>query len=173
MLYAHAELPEYEKILVERAVWPSGCVLRLPAVYGPGDRRHRAGEWLQRMDWQTYTIGQNYAKWRWTHSYVENVADAIALAALDVRSSGRLYNIGEAQTPAMFDRIRQFGEAFGRHGDMTIGTNDLPFDLRPRLVMDTHQIRLELGFNEVIPEREGIKRTIEWEMASENVRRPH
>lgn len=73
----------------------------------------------------------------------------------------------------MFDRIRQFGEAFGRRGDMTIGADDLPFDLRQHLVMDTHQIRLELGFNEVIPEREGIKRTIEWEMASENVRRPH
>jgi len=44
----------YEKILVERVVNASpdlpATVLRLPAVYGPGDNQHRIFEYLKRMD---------------------------------------------------------------------------------------------------------------------------
>lgn len=45
---------EYEKILVEEVVMEesglSGTVLRLPAVYGPGDHQHRLFPYLKRMD---------------------------------------------------------------------------------------------------------------------------
>ena len=113
------QMPEYEKILVERAVMDTpdlpACVLRLPAVYGPGDRHHRFLGWVKRMDDQRPAIllGQAAAGWRWTHGYVENVADAIALAAIDPRTSGRVYNIGEVDPPTTRDRLRAFVEATG------------------------------------------------------------
>ncbi|TRY24136.1 NAD-dependent epimerase/dehydratase family protein [Brevibacillus sp. LEMMJ03] len=47
------DLPDYEKILVERVVTGHphlpGTMLRLPMVYGPGDYRHRLYPYLKRM----------------------------------------------------------------------------------------------------------------------------
>src|SRR5262249_25760887 len=75
----------YDKILAERVVTNErdlpGIVLRLPAVYGPGDDRHRLHPWLKRMDDRrpAIVLQEDFARWRWTHGYVENVAAAIAL----------------------------------------------------------------------------------------------
>src|SRR5215213_103178 len=76
----------YEKILVERVVMSdaalAGTVLRLPAVYGPGDKQHRLFSYLKRMDDHRpfIMLGDAQARWGWTRGYVENVADAVTLA---------------------------------------------------------------------------------------------
>ena len=64
VLHLYPEVPEYDKIPVERVVMRAGeanCVLRLPAVYGPGDSHHRAGAWLKQMTHvnEPYRIGEN------------------------------------------------------------------------------------------------------------------
>jgi nucleoside-diphosphate-sugar epimerase len=129
-------LVDYEKILVERAL-EGATILRLPKVYGPGDRQRTfareiaAGE--ARLDAAT-------ANWRWTHGYVDDVAAAIALAATHPRAAGRLYNVGERETPTQATRLQALGvrvviEAIGSP--------------RPDLVYDTHRIRDELGFAEI------------------------
>jgi nucleoside-diphosphate-sugar epimerase len=45
---------DYDKILVEQVVMGNpdlpGTILRLPVVYGPGDRQHRLFPYLKRMD---------------------------------------------------------------------------------------------------------------------------
>jgi nucleoside-diphosphate-sugar epimerase len=58
---------DYEKILVERAA-PGACVVRLPAVYGPGDRHHRLAPWIKQMQDRLPSIllGADYSNWRWT-----------------------------------------------------------------------------------------------------------
>src|SRR6266704_805124 len=95
---------DYDKILVERVVMSNpdlpGTVLRLPMVYGPGDYQHRLFRYLKRMDDKRPVIllDEAEAQWRWTHGYVENVADAIALAVTDERAAGRIYNVGEPFT---------------------------------------------------------------------------
>ena len=67
---------DYDKILVERAVMDAegltGTVLRLPAVYGPGDAQHRLGPHLRRMDdgRPAILMDARQAPWRWTHGYV-------------------------------------------------------------------------------------------------------
>ncbi len=76
----------YDKVLVERTVNDAeesrATILRLPAVYGPGDKYHRAFEYLKRMDdgREIVLLEESRARWLWTRGYVENVADAIALA---------------------------------------------------------------------------------------------
>ncbi len=85
-------LYEYEKILVERAVQGNpklpGTVLRLPAVYGPGDPLHRTFAYLKRMDdgRQTILLQEGEAQWRFCRACVEDVALAIALAVLNPRA---------------------------------------------------------------------------------------
>jgi nucleoside-diphosphate-sugar epimerase len=169
----------YEKILVERAVMshPSlrGTVLRLPAVYGPRDPYRRLRPHIKRMDDHRPAIllESAQAEWRWTHGYVENVAQAIALAVIDNRAAGRIYNVGEAETPTVAERVRYIGELAGWKGEIVpLASEKLPSHLRspyePRqdLVVDTSRLRDELGFTEVHSMEEGLRRTIEWEHAN-------
>ena len=85
---------DYDKILVERVVMGDtslpGTILRLPMVYGPGDYQHRLFSYLKRMDDNRPAIlmDEAEAQWRWTHGYVENVADAIAMAVTNDRAAG-------------------------------------------------------------------------------------
>ena len=164
---------DYEKILVERAV-PGGCVVRLPAVYGPGDRHHRLWPWIKRMQDRRPAIlmGSAYANWRWTHGYVENVADGIALAAVAPGAAGRIFNLGEAATPTMRERVATLGRVMGWTGQIvTVPDEQLPEHLRQPyrfqqdLIVDTGRVRRELGHVETVAEDQGLRRTIEWELA--------
>ncbi len=179
-LFPYPEYPHYDKIPVERIVLAAGsgsCVLRLPAVYGPGDSHHRFGAWLRRMESPRLLIGPEEARWRFTHGYVENVAEAIAIAVIDPRSRGRIYNAGELHTPAVSQRIASIGQAAGWTGEIvTQPDQELPhnskssLDFRQHLVMDTTRIRQELGFTETVSVEEAIQRTIAWELDSGHIR---
>ena len=169
----------YDKILVERAVLASsalaGTVLRLPAVYGPGDPYRRLRSYIKRMDdgRPAILLETAQAAWRWTHGYVENVAQAIALAVLDERTAGRVYNIGESSTPTVAERVRLIGGVAGWEGAIVpLPADQLPQHLRapyePRqdLVVDVRRFRTELDFTEPIGLEEGLRRTIAWERAN-------
>ena len=170
---------DYDKILVERAVMGDpelpGTILRLPAVYGPGDYQHRMFAWLKRMDDERPAIllDDKEAQWRWTHGYVENVADAIVLAVTGERASGRIYNVGEPFTMTMAERIRKIGEAAGWHGSIVLAPQSkLPQPLRwginseQDIVVDSSRIREELGYTERVAPDEAFRRTIDWERAN-------
>ena len=169
----------YEKILVERAVLANaalvGTVLRLPAVYGPGDPHRRFRSYIKRMgdDRPAILLGMTQAAWRWTHGYVENVAQAIALAVLDDRTAGRVYNIGESSVPTMAERVRQIGRVAGWDGVIVPVPADrlpqhlrAPYEFRQDLVVDVSRFGTELGFTEPIALEEGLRRTIAWEQAT-------
>jgi nucleoside-diphosphate-sugar epimerase len=168
----------YEKILAERAVMASrlpATVLRLPAVYGPGDPYRRLRPYIKRMDDHRPAIllEETQATWRWSHGYVEDVAQAIALAVVDERAAGKVFNIGEAVAPTTAERVRQIGDAAGWSGAIVpLSAERLPQHLRapyqPRqdLVVDTRRVRTELGFGEPVPGDEGLRRTIAWERAN-------
>ena len=168
----------YEKILAERALLSGripATVLRLPAVYGPGDPYRRFRSYIKRMEDRrpAILVETAQAAWRWTHGYVEDVALAIAAAAIDDRGAGRVYNIGESATPTMAERVQRVGALMGWTGTVIpLGPEQLPRHLRtsyePRqhLVMDTRRIRTELGFHERVPAEEALRRTITWEKAN-------
>jgi nucleoside-diphosphate-sugar epimerase len=166
----------YEKILAERAL--SGdpalpvTILRLPAVYGPGDPQRRFSGWIRRFQDRRGAIplGRGYAGWRWTHGYVENVARAIVLATTHEYARGRTYNVGEPSTPAIAERLRRLGEV-ARWGGKIVEVADealpppfpMPLDFRQNVLMDSRRIREDLNFREIVSEAEGLGRTILWE----------
>jgi nucleoside-diphosphate-sugar epimerase len=178
---ARAEGPEdfkyhYDKILVERVFMSDvelpGTVLRLPAVYGPGDTQHRLFGYLKRMDDNRPAIilGEAQAHWRWTRGYVESVADAIALAVTDERAAGRIYNVGESIAFTEADWVRSIGQAAGWRGEVvTVPASSLPahlamnIDYEHHLETDTTRLRTELGYSERVPHEEALRRTISWE----------
>jgi len=179
-----ADLPEareYNNILVERAVMGDpalpGTVLRLPAVYGPHDYHHRLFYYLKRMDDRRPAIllDEQIVHWRWTRGYVENVAAAIALAVTDGRASGRVYNVGEAQALTEMGWVRAIGRAVGWEGDVVVVPRErIPVALRwwgdaameQQWIIDSGRIRSELGYEEMVPREEALRRTVAWERAN-------
>lgn len=173
-----AEDPKYnyDKIPVERAIMSDpdlpGTVLRLPATYGPGDKQHRLFEYLKRMDdgRPFILLGEAESRWRWTHGYVENVADALVLAATDDRAANRVFNVGEEGAPTRAEWVSSIGRAAGWEGEVIAVPEDLlpehlksPTGYEHDLVVDTRRIRKELGYEEKVPRDEALLKTIRWE----------
>ena len=176
--YEREGIEDYEKILVERVLMGDpdlpGTVLRLPAVYGPGDYQHRLFDYVRRMDdgRPAILLGERMASWRWTHGYVEDVASAIALAVTDGRAAGRVYNVGEAEPLPWAEWVREIGRAAGWDGDVIILPEDrLPQHLdwglntEQHWLVDTGRIRQQLGYAEEVPREEALRRTVAWELA--------
>ena len=174
---------EYDKVLVEHALRRqpelSVTILRFPAVYGPNDY-HRFQPWLQRMQSgeSEIRIDREFAAWRWTHGYAEDVAEAVVLAATNGRAAGRIYNVGDAQTPTWIERLEEWARIAGWRGRIVAvppaelpEEQRMPLDYRHHLAVDTSRIRAELGYAEVVPRDEGIRRTIAWERGSSAVAR--
>lgn len=168
-----------DKILVERVVLGEpelpGTVLRLPMVYGPGDDQHRLHLFLKRIDdgRTRILLPAAMARWRWSRGYVENVAEAIALAVGDDRAAGRTYNVAEPEALSMAGWVRVVGQAAGWHGEVLIMPDGTPLyggtfdalDFRQNWVVGTARLRHELGFAEAVPPDEALRRTIAWERA--------
>lgn len=167
---------EYDKILVEQTVLHQdhtpATALRLPAVYGPGDRQRRIRDYLDKMDGGASSIvmGEGEAGWSWCRGYVGNVAAAIAGAVTRDRAAGRCYNVADEPTLTERQWIEAIGSAAGWKGEVkTVADPELPeeqrkpFDWRYGLALDTSRIRSELGFHEVFTLPEGLRATVGWE----------
>ncbi len=169
-------MDDYDKIPAERVIMSRpnlpGTILRLPAVYGPGDPQHRMFPYLKRMldGRSAILLEESEARWRWTHGYVENVADAIVLAVTDERAGGRIYNVGEPFALSVAERVERIAEAADWHGRIvTLPAERVPEKLRwgintaQDIVADSSRIRQELGYSERIDLAEAFRRTIAWE----------
>lgn len=170
---------DYDKILVEKLAQSEpelpATILRLPEVYGPYDPQLRLFPYLKRMDdgRPAILLSQEHARWRWPRSYVENVAQAIALAVTDERAAGKVYNLAEPECLAEAEWIERIGQVANWQGKVvTLPADSLPSHLRQdlawehELVVDSSRIRQELGYAEQVSQEEGLRRTIAWQRAN-------
>lgn len=138
----------YEKLLAEQAVLASvksiSTVLRLPKVYGPESNQ----------DLATVYRYSHQPQWRWTHDYVENVAAAVVLAATHSAAGGRIYNVGEAYTPTVAERL-----AYMPPSRIEPDRNSR-FNFAQDIAYDTSRIRDELGYRETVSEEEALAKTL-------------
>jgi len=169
---------EYDKIPVERVILGDaelpGTVLRLPMIYGPGDHLCRFHPVLKRIDdgRRVILFEEGWAAWRSPRGYVENVAAALALAAVSERAAGRVYNVAETPAFSELDWAGKIAAATGWDGEfVTLPKERMPAHLVPpgnsaqHWEADSTRIRLELGYREPVPLDEAIHRTIDWERA--------
>jgi nucleoside-diphosphate-sugar epimerase len=177
---------EYDKIPVEREILGDaelpGTVLRLPMVYGPGDPLRRFLPVVKRVDDRRPAIlfEEKYARWRGPRGYVENVAAAIALAATNDCAAGRVYNVGETDSPTELEWAERIALAAGWTGRFVTRPADrmpphlvMPGNTDQHWTIDTTRIREELGFREPASQEEAIRRTIAWERANPTESSPH
>jgi nucleoside-diphosphate-sugar epimerase len=170
---------DYNKTAVERVVRSDSelpaTILRLPATYGPSDYNHRLFAYIKRMDDERPAIllDKPTARWRWSRGYVEDVAEAIVLAVTKEQSAGRVYNVAERDAFTEADWIREIAKVTGWEGSVIeLPPEQLPenmrnkADLRQHFVVDSSRIRSELGYAEVVPRADALRRTIDWERAN-------
>jgi nucleoside-diphosphate-sugar epimerase len=167
---------EYDKVPAERIVMSEaelpGTVLRLPAVYGPGDPVHRMWPIVKRIEDRrpAVILPADLAGWRWSRGYVENVAEAFVLAATNEAAAGRTYNVCEPHACSSAEWAKQIGDAMAWQGEIVcLPPEKTPSFLRERgntaqdWVASGERIRRELGYRETVPLEEAMRRTIAWE----------
>jgi nucleoside-diphosphate-sugar epimerase len=170
---------DYDKIPVERAILGDnelpGTVLRLPMIYGPGDHLRRFLPIVKRIDdgRRAILVEEGWAHWRSPRGYVDNVASALALAAVSEQAAGRIYNVAETPAFSELEWARAIARATGWDGEFVV----LPKERMPAHLIqpgnteqdweaDSSRIRRELGYREAVPLAEAIQRTVAWERAN-------
>lgn len=168
---------DYDKIPAERIVMNDpelpGTVLRLPMLYGPGDRLHRFYPVVKRItDGRDHIVfADSLAAWHTPRGYVENVAAAIALAATDDRAERRVYNVCEDPSFSELEWARKIASEMRWKGDFVV----LPAERAPRHLLkpgntaqhwtaSSARIRRELGYEEPVAIEDAIRQTIRWEL---------
>jgi nucleoside-diphosphate-sugar epimerase len=167
---------DYNKLAVEDAVRElDATVLRLPMVYGPGDRLRRLYPIVKRIadGRRAIVVSASVAAWRGSRGYVEDVARAIALAATSDAAAGRTYNVAELDTLTELAWARLVAAAMHWDGELVVLPDDhtpahlrLPGNAAQHWISDSTRIRDELGYVEAIPRDEALARTIAWERAT-------
>ncbi len=168
----------YEKLDVEEVLGKGSlpaCVLRLPVVYGEGDKQRRFSTYLKRLrsGAKEILVSELHAGQRITRGYVENMAHAISLAVTNGASAGRTYNVADEVTVTEAEFVRAIVGALGLDAAVRVVPADqvpadqrYPGDARYDLVIDSGAIRRELGHRDVVGFGEGVGRTARWEWES-------
>jgi nucleoside-diphosphate-sugar epimerase len=116
-------------------------------------------------------LADDVAPWCAPRGYVENVAAAIALTAVDERAAGRTYNVS---TFSMSEQewTRRIAEQAGWRGDIVVLPRAhmpphllTPGNFAQHWTASSQRIRAELGYVEPVGLEESLRRTIEWERA--------
>lgn len=171
---ADAWMDDYDKIPLEAALLArpglDGVVLRLPMVFGPGDRQRRF-RWIiapMAAGKPQISIDPGWAAWRTSYGYVDDVADALATAALHPGAAGGVFNVGEAEAPDHAAWIARFAGVLDWRGEIvrTPAPADSPLaalDLRYTLPCDSRAFRQACGWSEPTPLAEALARTAKYE----------
>lgn len=157
-------------------VFPA-TVLRLPMVYGPGDRQfeHRHGAMLHHLldRRRTYVIGEREQGRIWTYDHVTNVAAAILHAATSDAATGQAWNIGESSIRTQ----RRWVELIAEVGGHTFEFHVVPDAMLPNadgaetnrpafhILVDCNAFRRATGFVSPVDLTTGIANTIDWARA--------
>jgi nucleoside-diphosphate-sugar epimerase len=170
--------PDYDKVAVEQAVMSGSnrnTVVRLPMVYGPGDPLHRLYAVVKRIQdgRPAILLPDDQAVWRGPRGFVDNVAHAIALAAASDRAQGRTYHVCEEPAQTDLEWMKSAAEQMEWGGKFVVLPRERtpkhllqPVNAAQHGVADSSRIRSELGYCEVVPLYDAMKRTVAWERAN-------
>jgi nucleoside-diphosphate-sugar epimerase len=155
-----------------------GCyratIMRYPIIYGP--RQLAPKEWsiMRRLlDGRKQIIVPDGGLRLERRAYAENAAHAVLLAVDNPEvSAGHVYNVGDERILS----VREWICIIARILNSDVELVSLPFALaqasRPyvesahHLVMDISKIKAELGYRDIVPAEEAIRRTVEWYLRS-------
>ncbi len=170
---------DYDKIPIEDAALGDGrfpaTVMRLPMIFGPNDKQHRFG-WVIKgaKSGEPFRLDRRGADWLNSYAYIDDVAEALALAATLPEAECRIYNVAQPFVRTQADWARTILTLMGVDSEIVLVDADAggvlaeradSSDLSYPLTLDSARIRAELGYSEIVPEEQALRRTIEWELS--------
>lgn len=165
---------DYEKITIEEAVQRTSAnwtILRLPMVYGPGDKQRRFS-WAIRHFLSTdepFFMPKEWAQFVSTYGYIDNVAEGISITLGNTKAFKAVFNLGEPELvdhATWANRIAKVVEWPGvvevsdEHPssvDQIVQAIDTTVPFR----ISSDKVRRELGFRETVSIETALRRTIE------------
>ena len=146
-----------------------------PILYGP--RQPAPHDWCivrRVLDGRRhFVIADGGAKLE-SRAYAENAAHAVLLAVDKPEvAAGRKYFVADAEVHTLRQRI----EAIARHLNHRFEFVDMPYELarpchvlwrhtRAHRIRDTHRVREELGFRDVVSAGDAMRRSVDWLVAN-------
>ena len=172
---------DYDKIPIEeavRALQSPWTILRLPMVFGAGDRQHRFRWAIRPMleGRETLTIPPAWARWVTTFGYVEDVGAAIVHAATHPAAARRVLNVGERTPVAQLAWARRFATLLDWSGSIESGdasplaATAEALDLAVPLHLDTAALYDGLGFAAPTALDDALRATVAAERGREPAR---
>ncbi len=176
-----AYLDNYDKIPIEHAAQAFAgdwTILRLPMVYGPGDKQHRFRWAIAPMlkGEHRLELPSNWAAWESTYGYIDNVAAAISLALTHRKAKNRIFNLAETNPVTQLGWAHRFAEIIGWSGTITTSNQETSalaqslagLDLSVPLKISDARMRRELGFSEPVNARDALRATLHSEQPRES-----
>jgi len=148
----------------------SATLFRLPIVYGPRQLAPREWSLIRRyLDGRRKLIIPNQGLTLTTRGYSENMAHAVLLAVdHPEKCSGEIYNTGDESTLSVREWAVLTGKALGIEWELVSLPGEIARPSRPYAGRDNHQvldltkIKTQLGYRDVAPAEEVIRRTVEF-----------
>ncbi len=159
-----------EQLLFERH--PTATHFRYPYVYGP--RQLAPREWCvvrRILDGRPFLVLPDDGLSLITFGYVDNLAHALLLAVDQPEASmGEIFNCGDDErltirqvAEIITDELQHDWELIGMPADLAVPARPLQMGYRSlHRVMDTSKLRQTLGYGDVVPAREAVRRATRW-----------
>ena len=174
-----ALIEDYDKLPIEEAARADtsfdSVILRLPMIFGPHDKQHRFGWAIKAAGTgQPILLDARAAQSRNSYGYIDDMAEALVLAALHPAAAGRTYNAAQTEVrtarhwaQTILDVMGVAAEIVevGPQGRGLLVERAEAANLDYPLTLDSSRIRTELGFAEIVDERVALERTIAWELS--------
>jgi len=143
-------------------------ILRLPAVYGPGDPLAREWFFVKRvLDGRRRIALPDGGLGLFHRGYVDDVARAVVLALESPQAIGRTYNVGHKRVLTVRGITEMVARVMGHQWQIvSVPAEGLPptnpYAPPYPIVYDLSRIRAELGYRESVSLEEGMQRTVAW-----------
>jgi nucleoside-diphosphate-sugar epimerase len=168
---ADAWMDAYDKLPLEQALLErpglGGTVMRLPMVFGPGDKQRRFRWCLAPMfaDAEHIEADAGWLGFRSTFGYVADIGDALATAALRPAASGHVFNLGREGLGDNRAWLARFAAALGWRGEVRAAPSppDGPLaglDLSYPLTIDCRAFRNACAWTEPMSLDDALAATI-------------
>ncbi len=166
-------MDDYDKIPIEtaaRQLSSAWTILRLPMVYGPGDKQRRFRWAIAPMmrDQEVLVVPRMWANWQSTYGYIENVGAAIAVTLGHKQAQNQVFNVAEETPISQLAWAQKFAKITDWRGGIEVTDDpDDPFatrisglDLKVPFKIKGDKLRQTFGFSDVVDEPIALERTV-------------
>ncbi len=147
-------------------------IFRYPNVYGPRANRSVIWSIMKRaLDKRPHIIVPGNGDRLRNRGYTDNLTHAIFLSIDEPRASGQIYNICDERTLTLTELINCIADCMNHQWEVIGVAHPIVEELCRGYVSESHhqlldltKARLELGYRDVVPALEAVRRTVQWHL---------